>query len=25
MGYCPDCTDENFRALIEFMSAEGLS
>ncbi len=25
MGYCPDCTDEEFRALIEFMSTEGLS
>jgi len=23
MGYCPDCTDEDFRALIEFMSTEG--
>lgn len=24
MGYCADCTDEDFRALIEFMSTEGL-
>lgn len=24
MGYCPDCTDLDFRALIEFMSTEGL-
>ena len=24
LGYCPDCTDEDFRALIEFMSTEGL-
>lgn len=24
MGYCADCTDEDFRALIEFMSKEGL-
>lgn len=23
MGYCPDCTDDNFRALIEFMATEG--
>ena len=25
MGYCPDCTDDEFRALIEFMSTEGLT
>ncbi|MBD3769911.1 MAG: cytochrome c5 family protein [Rhodobacterales bacterium] len=25
MGYCADCTDDNFRALIEFMSTEGQS
>ncbi|MEZ6013015.1 MAG: c-type cytochrome [Hyphomonas sp.] len=24
MGYCADCTDLDFRALIEFMSTEGL-
>lgn len=24
-GYCPDCTDEDFRALIEFMATEGKS
>lgn len=23
MGYCADCTDETFTALIEFMSTEG--
>ncbi|MEZ5999527.1 cytochrome c5 family protein [Hyphomonas sp.] len=23
MGYCADCTDDDFRALIQFMSAEG--
>ena len=23
MGYCADCTDDDFRALIEFMSTEG--
>lgn len=25
MGYCPDCTDDAFEALIEFMSTEGQS
>lgn len=25
MGYCPDCTDYDFRALIEFMATEGQS
>ena len=25
MGYCPDCTDDTFEALIEFMSTEGQS
>ena len=25
MGYCPDCTDDDFRALIEFMATEGQS
>ena len=24
MGYCPDCTDDDFLALIGFMSTEGL-
>ena len=24
MGYCADCSDEDFRALIQFMSTEGL-
>ena len=24
MGYCADCSDEDFRALIGFMSTEGL-
>lgn len=24
MGYCADCSDADFRALIEFMSTEGL-
>ena len=23
MGYCPDCSDEDFSALIQFMSTEG--
>lgn len=23
MGYCPDCSDEDFSALIKFMSTEG--
>ena len=23
MGYCADCTDDDFRALIQFMAAEG--
>jgi len=23
MGYCPDCSDADFAALIQFMSAEG--
>lgn len=23
LGYCPDCTDEEFKALIAFMSTEG--
>ena len=25
MGYCPDCTDDTFEALIDFMSTEGQS
>jgi cytochrome c5 len=25
MGYCPDCTDDDFKALIEFMATEGQS
>ena len=25
MGYCPDCSDDTFQALIEFMSTEGQS
>ena len=25
MGYCPDCSDDTFEALIEFMSTEGQS
>jgi cytochrome c5 len=25
MGYCPDCTDDDFRALIKFMATEGQS